>query len=308
MCAHAVLGKHRHVVRYYSAWAENDHMLIQNEFCNGGSLADSAKGRAFTETQAKDLLLQVAKGLKYIHAQRLAHMDIKPGNIFICVDVHNAKMDVSCDHDQSEDDNDNESKLSMDCVTYKIGDLGHVTSVDDPQVEEGDCRYLANEVLQEDYSDLQKADIFALGITVHEVASATAPPKNGDLWHKIRRDGLGAVPHCSDAFNLLLRCLAHPDASRRPGASSLTRHRLLCPGVSKSKDQLRRELNHEKFKNELLSRELEQAKRSSRQGDECTVQRGCTPLRRNLNSLRGGKTNRLVGKKCHRSMSMTAIL
>lgn len=33
--AHAVLGKHKHVVRYFSAWAENDHMFIQNEFCNG---------------------------------------------------------------------------------------------------------------------------------------------------------------------------------------------------------------------------------------------------------------------------------
>lgn len=33
--AHAVLGIHQHVVRYYSAWAEDDYMYIQNEYCNG---------------------------------------------------------------------------------------------------------------------------------------------------------------------------------------------------------------------------------------------------------------------------------
>ena len=35
VCAHAVLGAHPHLVRYYSAWAEDNHMIIQNEFCNG---------------------------------------------------------------------------------------------------------------------------------------------------------------------------------------------------------------------------------------------------------------------------------
>lgn len=43
--AHAVLGANTHVVRYYSAWAELNHMIIQNEFCNGGSLQEVSSVR-----------------------------------------------------------------------------------------------------------------------------------------------------------------------------------------------------------------------------------------------------------------------
>lgn len=49
----------------------------------GGSLADAISEnyrnmRYFTEPELKDLLLQVARGLKYIHSMSLVHMDIKP--------------------------------------------------------------------------------------------------------------------------------------------------------------------------------------------------------------------------------------
>ena len=84
VCAHAVLVKHKYIVQYYSAWAEADRMLIQNEYCNGGSLAEHIEinkynNKIMSETDLKVLLLHTVKGLGYMHSLNLVHLDIKPG-------------------------------------------------------------------------------------------------------------------------------------------------------------------------------------------------------------------------------------
>jgi len=204
--AHAVLGKHQHVVRYYSAWAEDNHMIIQNEYCNGGSLADAIinlqkEKKHFTEVELLRLLQHVAEGLGYIHSMQLVHMDIKPGNIFISKEK---RLHV-INYDSTDDGFDEEETIEEEEITYKIGDLGHVTSISNPQVEEGDCRYLPTEILQEDFSHLPKADIFALGLTVYEAAGGGPLPKNGPMWHDIRQGNLKKLPHHSSDLNDLLK-------------------------------------------------------------------------------------------------------
>ncbi|KAM9421981.1 wee1-like protein kinase 1-A isoform 1-T1 [Salvelinus alpinus] len=294
--AHAVLGQHPHVVRYYSAWSEDDHMLIQNEYCNGGTLADVVTEnyrtmRFFSELDLKDLLLQVARGLKYIHSTSLVHMDIKPSNIFL------SRRTVVC-VDQFDDDEGPNTN-----VVYKIGDLGHVTRMDNPQVEEGDSRYLANEVLQEDYRNLTRADIFSLALTVISASGAEPLPTNGDKWHDIRQGKLPAIPQVlSQEFPSLLKLMIHPDPASRPSASSLTKHPVLLTASRMSADQLRVELNAEKFKNALLQKELKKAQQAKVAAEEKVLISDRVLTRSTLQSSR---SSRLIGKKMNRSVSLT---
>uniref|UniRef100_A0A8C8CXU4 Wee1-like protein kinase n=1 Tax=Oncorhynchus tshawytscha TaxID=74940 RepID=A0A8C8CXU4_ONCTS len=294
--AHAVLGQHPHVVRYYSAWSEDDHMFIQNEYCNGGTLADVVSEnyrtmRFFSELDLKDLLLQVARGLKYIHSTSLVHMDIKPSNIFL------SRKTVVCVDEFDDEEGPNRN------VVYKIGDLGHVTRMDNPQVEEGDSRYLVNEVLQEDYRNLTRADIFALALTVVSASGAEPLPTNGDKWHDIRQGKLPAIPQVlSQEFPSLLKLMIHPDPASRPSASSLTKHPVLLTASRMSADQLRVELNAEKFKNALLQKELEKAQQAKVAAEEKFLISDRVVTR---STLRSSRSSRLIGKKMNRSVSLT---
>ncbi|KAM9808397.1 wee1-like protein kinase [Neosynchiropus ocellatus] len=295
--AHAVLGHHPHVVRYYSAWAEDDHMLIQNEYCNGGTLSDVITENYrrlcyLSELELKDLLLQVARGLKYIHSTSLVHMDIKPSNIFI-----SRKSVASSDDCDCEDD-------VITSIVYKIGDLGHVTGVNNSQVEEGDSRFLANEILQEDYSNLMKADIFALGLTVVSASGVEPLPANGDKWHDIRRGKLPTIPQLlSPEFLSLLKLMIHPDSTRRPSSFDLVKHPVLLTAARMSADQLRVELNAEKFKNALLQKELKKAQMARAAAEEKVLTTDRILTRSTVQSI--PRASRVIGKKMNRSVSLT---
>lgn len=109
----------------------------------------------------------VCLGLNELHAKGIVHLDIKPENI-----------------------------LQSQKGTFKIGDLGMArlltTIIEEHDIPEGDCRYLAKELLNEDPNlpipDLTKADIFALGIIIYELIEGVELMRNGQQWHNLRED------------------------------------------------------------------------------------------------------------------------
>lgn len=75
-------GDNVHVVRYFSAWEQDDKLYIQTELCTG-SLEDVRRRKsALGEDAVRDILVQVATGLAFMHAHNMAHLDVKPDNIY----------------------------------------------------------------------------------------------------------------------------------------------------------------------------------------------------------------------------------
>jgi mitosis inhibitor protein kinase SWE1 len=116
-------------------------------------------------------LVEIALGIRYIHAQGFLHLDIKPANIFISFEG---------------------------CL--KIGDFGMATTYPAaPGIErEGDREYIAPEVLSRQRYD-KPADIFSLGIMMLEIAANIVLPDNGVHWQKLRSGDLSDAGRLSSS-------------------------------------------------------------------------------------------------------------
>ena len=170
---------------------------------SGGVKKGRLQDRLIPERDIWQICHDISRGLFHIHSHGMVHYDIKPSNIFFVV---NAKWGTIC----------------------KIGDFGlagDIGSSDDGQ--EGDTSYMANELLS---SSLKHpgADIFSLGLTLHELAASTTwtLPREGDRWHDLRSgsDTLELPTTRTETLVSLIQRMIHPDPKQRPSAEEITEH------------------------------------------------------------------------------------
>ncbi|MCJ1386961.1 hypothetical protein MMC17_010090 [Xylographa soralifera] len=182
------LGRSDHTVELVDSWENKDHLYIQTEYCEEGSMdlfLDQVGRKArLDDFRIWKIMLELSLGLKHIHDSGIIHLDLKPANVLITFEG-----------------------------VLKIGDFGMATSWPAPPgIEgEGDREYIGPEILMGQYD--KPADIFALGLIMLEIAGNVMLPDNGASWQRLRSGDMSDVPSLtssSEASNVLRDSFGKP--------------------------------------------------------------------------------------------------
>ena len=197
---------------------EKDCYFIVMELMSGGDLFDRiGKKKAYSEADARDLIVKMLKAVAYCHARRIAHCDMKPKNLLLMSD-------------------DNDSYI-------KLADFGFAARVHEPKSLSKQCGtpfFVSPEILMRKPYD-QQSDMWSVGCIVFLLLSGNLPfmgRSQKDLFRKIVAGKFEFDPEdwqdvSDDAKDLVSKLLVlNPD--ERITASEAVRHRWL----KASKDRL----------------------------------------------------------------------
>ena len=82
--AMAAVGRHPNVVGYHASWLDDERIWMQLERCDSTLAAEIAAQKPYAEKDFLRVASDVACGLTHLHGLGIAHLDVKPDNIFFC--------------------------------------------------------------------------------------------------------------------------------------------------------------------------------------------------------------------------------
>lgn len=150
---------HPNLLVVYDVGRQNDVSYIVSELLDGETLRARLARGALTPRQATDYTIQIARGLAAAHARGIIHRDLKPENLFLTHDGRVKILDFGV------------AKLIEAPNTDAATRLADATGAG---VIVGTAGYMAPEQVRGEPID-HRADIFALGVVLHEMLSGVRP-------------------------------------------------------------------------------------------------------------------------------------
>ena len=180
---------HPNLIGVYDFGEVEGMLYIIMEFVPGKSLYHSAYGKIIDQQEVIRIVSGICEGLAHAHEYGIMHRDIKPSNILL---------------DQN--------------AQPKIGDFGLASPVG-RKLEEGDeifgtPHYTAPEVLSTPHSVDYRADIFSVGVLLHELLTGRLPAQD--------QRPASTIARCDPRFDLIIRkATQNLPAARYPSAMDL---------------------------------------------------------------------------------------
>ncbi len=168
---------HPNLIGVYDFGEVEGMLYIIMEYVPGKSLFHSAHGIAIDPTEVIRLITGVSNGLAHAHENGIIHRDIKPSNILLDLNAQ-----------------------------PKIGDFGLARPVEN-KVQEGEeifgtPHYTAPEVVNSPHSVGHRADIFSVGVLLHELLTGRLPAED--------RRPASVIIGCDPRFDAIIRRATNP--------------------------------------------------------------------------------------------------
>lgn len=143
---------------YFGSWGNVPYLMMQ--YCKGGSL-DRRIGQ-LSESELAKMLLDVSRGLEYLHSRHIVHQDIKPANILM--DINESGENV---YKLSDFGISNKSKTQLSkSVRVAEHELSLTVAYAPPE------KFSAKRADRE--AD-PSGDIYSFGLTIYEIITETLP-------------------------------------------------------------------------------------------------------------------------------------
>ena len=224
---------HPNIVKLEEVKATKDYYYIVMEYINGGSLTDCLKkyqqkfGKAFPESIVQYLMIQIVDAIKYIHARKIIHRDLKLDNIMVSFDNENDK-----------------NNLNMMRAKVKIIDFGFAINL------KGNLAFSAlgspinmDPVILQKFSKKdnrqlgydEKADIWSLGTVCYEMLigqSVFNADTMNELVRKVENGSYNVPTSVSKEVVSFLNGMLQYDGNNRLSAAELSKSPFLTKRVS----------------------------------------------------------------------------